>query len=319
MSGFIDAARLNNISIVYFLSQLGHNPVYLSGKEHFYHSMLRETGGNTPSMTVWDKGGKWHDLGGGSANGISGGGIVQLGLALWPELSYVEVLGKICEVARDYDPLVDAPLEFANGRAAQKQVQSGFTLIRTEPLGTNPILDRYLTVRCLHNVAEGFLKEVYYSKSDGSDIRERFALGWQNQSGNWEFANVNGFKSSIGPKDISVIEGDQRRTVIFEGYMDFLSWLEMENVQPRPTVIVLNSVALLPRAVDKLANAGEVYAYFDNDNAGRECFSKLIAKVPWARDVSMAYHGYKDYNEKLVAENNRISGLNLSLQNGRGR
>jgi hypothetical protein len=42
MPNYIDVATLKDISIVDFLARLGHHPVRKTGKEHFYHSMLRE-------------------------------------------------------------------------------------------------------------------------------------------------------------------------------------------------------------------------------------------------------------------------------------
>ena len=95
MNAFVDVDDLRNIPISHFLAQLGYHPVRKSGKEMFYHTMLRETQQNTPSLTVWDEGGRWIDRGGANQTGIYGGGIIQLGLALWPHLSFVEVLNGI--------------------------------------------------------------------------------------------------------------------------------------------------------------------------------------------------------------------------------
>src|SRR5690606_14381030 len=95
MSKYVYVEDLRVIPISDFLARLGYHPVRKSGKELFYHSMLRETKQNTPSLTAWDEGGKWLDRGGPNATGVQGGGIVQLGLAYWPQLSFVEVLNKI--------------------------------------------------------------------------------------------------------------------------------------------------------------------------------------------------------------------------------
>lgn len=301
MSRFVNMDDLREIPISDFLARLGHHPVRKSGKELFYHSMLRETKRDTPSLTVWDEGGKWIDRGGSNSTGIQAGGIVQLGLAYWPQLSFVEVLNKIKETCDmnvsmipDYTPAAQYPTE-------PEPKGYTFELVRTQPIGKNFVLTKYLESRGIFDVAGGHLNEIYYRNRHQSDNKLPFyAIGWKNELGNWEFTNAKGFKSSIGAKGISVIPGNPYHAVLFEGYLDYLSWLKIERPVPAPTAIVLNSIVQLHTAIERIKDIPVINVYFDNDDSGRGCTKRLMEIFPYAKDCSGEYHGYKDYNDKLM-------------------
>lgn len=303
MPNLVNADDFRDLSIADFLGKLGHHPVKKSGKELFYHSMLRKTEGNTPSFTVWDEGGKWMDRGGAGPSGIQGGGIVQLGMAYWPELSFVEVLNKISETSGRQ---LSARPSYQD-RPRIKDIQPSepaFVLVSTRPVGSNYVLTQYLESRGILDVAKDRMRELYYrhSSQNSKDTRPYYALGWQNELGNWEFANAKGFKSSIGKKSISVVPGNPAHAVLFEGYMDYLSWLKTNRPAVPPTAVVLNSIVQLQAAILRVKDVPDIDVYFDNDRAGRETTKKIIEVLPRALDRSDEYLGYKDYNDKLRAE-----------------
>lgn len=300
MTGFIDMSTMENISIVDFLSRLGHHPVKKSGREFFFHSMLRETKKDTPSFTVWDAGGKWIDRGGAGETNIKGGGIVQLGLAYWPQLSFVEVLHKITEVNN-----MDVSL-IPEYRPPEKYAPEGekesykFELVNTRPIGSNYVLTQYLKSRGILEVASDHLSEVYYRRTDKTEDQPTFyAIGWQNEHGNWEFSNAKGFKSSIGAKGVSIVKGNPDHVVLFEGRFDYLSWLKEKQPEILPTAIILNSIVYLDKVIGRIRDIPKIDVYFDNDGPGKKCTTQLIAEVGHAVDRSYEYQGFKDYNEKI--------------------
>lgn len=304
MSKYVNVDDLREIPISDFLARLGHHPVRKSGKELFYHSMLRETKQDTPSLTVWDEGGKWIDRGGPNSTGIQGGSIVQLGLAYWPQLSFVEVLNKIKETC---DMQVSTIPGYKPTRSPAEQEQKGYTfeLVRTAPIGRNFVLTKYLEERGVLDVAHGHLQEIYYrNRLDNENKNTFYAIGWKNDQDNWEFTNAKGFKSSIGKKGISVIPGNPSHAVLFEGYMDYLSWFKVNRPDPAPTAIVLNSIVQLKNAIERIKGIPTVDVYFDNDDSGRNCTQRLIEAVPHAKDRSGVYRAYKDYNDMLRAAMN---------------
>lgn len=299
MKNYIDRKSVEGLSIVDFLGRLGYFPVKKSGREFFYHIMLRETGKNTPSFTVWDEGGKWMDHGGANHTGIHGGGIVQLAMAYWPNHSYFEILQKI---QYTFDHFEKAEISvFDSSKAADRETDNILEFSHSQHLGRNYVLSRYLQERGVDSVANGLLWEVYYSNKLYSDPTKLFyAIGWKNEKDNWEISSPKGFKSSIGNKDISIIPGKVDHLAVFEGFFDFLSWLKLTKKENLPTVMVLNSVSLVKRATDRMREFNKIDLYLDNDEVGKQCTSTIMASYPYAHDRANVYSGYKDYNEMLV-------------------
>jgi hypothetical protein len=296
MTGFIDPADLESFSIVQFLSNLGYYPVRKSGKEHIYHSMLRNTQKKTPSFCVYDAGGKWKDWGGANESGIQGGGIIQLGKAYWPALSYHEVLQRIREVyhLQQVTPPVQQPVIPAADNTPK------FELLQIKDLGTNFVLSQYLESRGIRDVASPYLRELYYRHRNNNSWNGIFyAVGWPNERQGWEFANAKGFKSSIGPKAISYLPDSKAHLVLFEGFMDYLSWLKL-HPRTAASAIILNSVSMLTSAFNLIANFSRIDCYFDRDAAGKQCTEDLQSQFPEAVDHSTDYLNHKDYNAYLM-------------------
>ncbi|WP_313269589.1 toprim domain-containing protein [Sphingobacterium sp.] len=299
MTNYIDRKNFEGLSIVDFLGRLGYFPVKKSGREFFYHSMLRETGKNTPSLTVWDEGGKWMDHGGANHTGIHGGGIVQLAMAYWPNHSYFEILQKIHFTFEHFEKAEMPALE--SSKAPDRETYNILEFSHSQKLGRNYVLFRYLEERGVDSVANGLIWEVYYTNKLYSDpTRLFYAIGWKNEKDNWEISSPKGFKASIGNKDISIIRGKVDHLAVFEGFLDFLSWLRLTKMSDPPTVIVLNSVSLVKRAIECMGEFNKIDLYLDNDEVGRQCTSTIKASYPYASDRANVYSGYKDYNEMLM-------------------
>jgi len=302
MSTYVNIDDFKNIRISDFLAALGHFPVIKSGKELFYHSMLRETSRNTPSLSVWDEGGKWIDRAGANHSGIYGGGIIQLALAYWPQLPFKDVLHKINETLNLNPNIISQqPIKITNTENTPREY--AFELVKIRPIGTNFILTKYLESRGIIDVAKDHLQEVYYKNHLNKDsMKSYYAIGWKNEHNNFEFATTNGFKSSIGAKGISIIPGESpEHSAVFEGYMDYLSWLK--NAKPisgSPTVFVLNSLVQLNKTIERIKKSKTIDLYLDNDLAGKQATKTALLALPQAIDRSNTYKGYKDYNEMLV-------------------
>lgn len=90
---------------------------------------------------------------------------------------------------------------------------------------------------------------------------------------------------------------------IFEGFMDFLSYLTMKGKEIAPC-LVQNSVSNLSRAIAYLRENGidSVRAFFDNDQAGRDTLLSLQSAGINVEDMSRHYSRYKDLNEYHVAQ-----------------
>lgn len=92
--------------------------------------------------------------------------------------------------------------------------------------------------------------------------------------------------------------------MIFEGFIDFLSYLSLaNNIHPVSNTVVLNSVVNLSKAVPFLNRHSVIHAFFDNDETGRKTTSDLHRLCPRSEiiDQSCFYRRYKDVNDYLIA------------------
>lgn len=88
---------------------------------------------------------------------------------------------------------------------------------------------------------------------------------------------------------------------VFEGFMDFLSWRTLHPDEPSHS-LVLNSLALLPRALPQLQTYPCVERFLDNDKAGRKALVSIQEAGIEVKDMSRLYAPYKDLNEWLCTE-----------------
>ena len=149
-------------------------------------------------------------------------------------------------------------------------------------------------------VASPYLRHIHYEVGG----REYSAIGFANRAGGYELRDDKTFKGTIAPKDISVIAGEANNApfCIFEGFMDFLSYLTMKGKEIAPC-IVLNSVSNVHRAVTYLRehHIGCVRAFLDNDEAGLQALQAIQSSGIKVEDMSRHYGGYKDLNEYHVS------------------
>jgi hypothetical protein len=280
----------DHISIIDLLANLGYPPPKPTGKERYYNSPLRDD--PTPSFCVDDRQGIWYDHGEGK-----GGNIIDFGKLFWNELSFPEVLEKIVTVSQAYMPTEQ--LQFQ--RRVHIPTVPNYGLLEIKELGHNTVLLNYLERRGIRAVAEGRTKEVYYYIEDENKIRKNyFAVGWQNETGNWCIRNAN-YKGCLGSNAISFLPGSEKRLAVFEGYMNYLSWLT-DNPFATESILVLNSISLIQPGIIKAQSYNDVYLFFDHDPPGERATTVFKQALPQAIDCSGIYKGYNDYNDKIVAD-----------------
>ena len=119
--------------------------------------------------------------------------------------------------------------------------------------------------------------------------------------GGYELRN-KWFKGASSPKDITIIDGGHKATIVLEGFIDFLSLLQLKGGQSLSDFIILNSVALAEKAVPILKNYQEVFVMLNHDQPGITAADKLQKAGISFTDASGFYKGYNDINEYLVAQ-----------------
>ena len=128
-----------------------------------------------------------------------------------------------------------------------------------------------------------------------------YAIGFRNDAGGLELRN-RFFKGCIPPKDISLKRNDSDVCAVFEGFMDYLSAMQLGIIAS--DWLVLNSVSNVEKAVKVLQGYERIECFLDNDEAGRRTFQRLHdcfgEKVI---DRSFLYAEHKDLNEFLLSKN----------------
>ena len=287
-----DLSLIKRYPIVEYLERKGIKPVRRTPSYALYRSPLREE--THPSFKVDTQKNLWIDYAEGR-----GGSIIDLcmrleGCTLSEAICRLEqnVSDNITYSSRkDFVPNNSQPVMAVNG--ARRLIEISDTL--------PPHLQEYLTKeRCIDmEKAIPFLKCISY------EVRSRLyqAIGYANLSGGYELRDDKTFKGTIAPKDITPIFTDRAEPVcIFEGFMDFLSFLSMKE-EITNHCLVMNSVSNVARTIRYLndRHLTHIRAFLDNDEAGRRAVQDFIKAGFHVEDMNIHYKDFKDLNEYHVS------------------
>lgn len=278
----MDAKTINKFPIKKYLAGRGIHPAKDRGYYGLYHSPFRED--NTPSMKVdYDKN-LWIDYGAGE-----GGTLIDLVMRL--ERCDAGEAMRLLEQRIAGTTYVSS---FIGKKLTPPERAHSIIVEDVLPL-ENPALLSYLKERGIDlDTARAHCSEVHYRVADKS----YFAVGFRNDAGGWELRNRY-FKGCTS-KAPTTRSGDYPTCLVFEGFMDFLSYLTLKRAPNSPhNIAVLNSVTNLSKAVPFIASHEQVYAYLDNDDAGRKATADLKAVCRNLSDQSVHYRPHNDLNDYL--------------------
>ena len=276
--------RARSVGIEGVLEKLGARRAGGRGARLLYHCPFRED--RNPSMYVNVNKGTWVDMANPEENKGDGIKLVELTLNLRPleAAKYIVGEGAITSTTR--------PQSSTSRRVQRTADSTEFTVYELE----HPALLDYLNSRGIPaNLAKRLCKEIH--------IGRLFFIGFASQNGGYELRNKLG-KRSLGNKNISVL-GTGDKAIIFEGFIDFLSYLRIYGFIADHKYIVLNSVCNLEKVVEHFNVFGlpnHIQLWLDNDDAGRNATIFLTEKLPCdIEDMSSVYASYNDVNDWLVA------------------
>ena len=293
----MDAKAINKFPIREYLAARGIRPAKDRGYYGLYHSPLRED--RTPSMKVdYDKN-LWIDYGAGE-----GGTLIDLVMRM-----------ERCDAGEAMRRLErhigGMSVSSFIGKNPTSQRPHSIVVEKVRPLESLALLD-YLTERSIDlAAARAHCSEVHYRVAG----KFYFAIGFRNDAGGWELRNRY-FKGCTS-KAPTTRRGDYPTCLIFEGFMDYLSFLTLKrNPTPPHDAVVLNSVTNLVQAIPFIASHEHVYTYLDNDEAGRKAMAELKATCRNLSDQSIHYRPHNDLNDYLrsrhpVKEHKRSRGRKL--------
>ena len=291
-----DLSLIKRYSIVEYLERKGIRPVRKTSTYVMYRSPLREE--THPSFKVDTEKNLWIDYAEGR-----GGSIIDLCI----RLEGCTLSEAICRLEQNAPDNTTHSYSFTNrGISISPNQRENVTAIGTRRLiclsdTLPPHLQEYLTEeRCIDlEKAKPFLKCISYEVRG----RRHEAIGFANSSGGYELRDDKTFKGTIAPKDITPIFEDKAQPVcLFEGFMDFLSFLSMKG-EVTNQYLVMNSVSNVARSIHYLnkRNITSVRAFLDNDDAGRKAVQEFVNAGFKVEDMTVYYRDFKDLNEYHVS------------------
>lgn len=300
-SRYYDLQHIKAIPIGDYLHAYGIEPVKRYNGYALYHAPYREDPNASLKVDFRQK--LWYDYG-----TSQGGSIIDLVMRIRECSAYEAMVHLAGRKATTLSPSSfhrEAHTERIRGGQQLSNVTSNARRILFISEELPLYLQNYLReVRRIDlTVASPYLCHIRYEVGG----REYSAIGFANRAGGYELRDDKTFKGTIAPKDISVIAGEANNSpyCIFEGFMDFLSYLTMKGKEIAPC-LVLNSVSNLSRAIAYLCehHITSVRAFLDNDQAGRQALQSLQSAGIKVEDMSRHYVGHKDFNEYHVARYN---------------
>ena len=291
-----DLSLIKRYSIVEYLERKGIRPVRKTSTYVMYRSPLREE--THPSFKVDTEKNLWIDYAEGR-----GGSIIDLCIRL-EGCTLSEAICRLGQNALEHTAYCScsSKRETSISPNQRKDITASGTRRLTSISDTlPPHLQEYLKKeRCIDlEKATPFLKCISY------EVRERRyeAIGFANSSGGYELRDNHLFKGTIAPKDITPIFEDKAQPVcLFEGFMDFLSFLSMKE-EVTNQCLVMNSVSNVARSIHYLnkRNITSVRAFLDNDYTGQRAVREFVNAGFKVEDMAVYYRDFKDLNEFHVS------------------
>jgi len=276
----LNCEKARNISIVKTLENLGHFSKKESEKEAWFLSPFRSE--TQASFKVDLKINRWYDHG-----ENKGGNVIDLIMSL-KNYSVPEALSFLSDDITSFS-------FHQQPKILETESTQEFEIIEIKNIEHQALID-YVESRSIpKEIAKVYCVEIYYMRN----CKKYFSLGFINDNQGYELRNKY-FKGCIGNKSITTIKNGGNEVVVFEGFMDFMTYKSIYNTKHlKEDYIICNSTALVQKIVPKLDKYKAVYVCFDNDESGRKATQYLRENHKTIIDCSMAYSGYKDLNEYL--------------------
>ena len=288
----MDARQMREIPIADFLNAMGIHPTKQKGNALWYSAPYRME--RRPSFKVDINRNVWFDFGTGK-----GGDIFDLAGEFIGSEDFLLRAAFIPKSGTCPFPVIERPQR-------NEEKEPIFEDIWVRPLQDTRLLG-YLEERGINaHVAIPNCEEVRYRVHG----KRYYAIGFRNDARGLELRN-RFFKGCIPLKDISLKRNGSDVCSVFEGFMDYLSAIQLGIIAS--DWLVLNSVSNVEKAVKVLQGYERIECFLDNDEAGRRTFQRLHDCFgERVIDRSSLYADHEDLNEFLLSKN---AGNNVKQQN----
>ncbi|WP_455085943.1 toprim domain-containing protein [Prevotella nigrescens] len=278
----MDARQMREIPIADFLNAMGIHPTKQKGNALWYSAPYRME--RRPSFKVDINRNVWFDFGIGK-----GGDIFDLAGEFIGSKDFLLRAAFIAKSSTCPLPIIERPQR-------NEEKEPIFEDIWVRPLQDSKLLG-YLRER-------GIFADTVITNCE--EVRYRvhgkryYAIGFRNNAGGLELRN-RFFKGCIPPKDISLKRNGSEVCAVFEGFMDYLSAMQLGIIAS--DWLVLNSISNVEKAVKVLQGYERIECYLDNDEAGQRAFQKLRDSFgDKVIDRSSLYADHKDLNDYLLSQ-----------------
>lgn len=292
----MNCKQINNISFQDILGKLGNKPTKINNKEIWYKSPFRDE--KTASFKINIESNIFYDFG----EGI-GGTVIDF----WCRLKNRDVKTAIEQISNLFSFQEQEQQKRISSSDVIAEVSQRYQIeiLDVKPI-TNPVLKTYLSERGLSERVYSHISEVSFDLKGNYN----YAIGFQNDKGGFELRNKI-FKGCSSKAITSIINKRSRTLCIFEGWADYLSYLEMttsnknkiireHNTGFNESILVLNSLAMKEQAIPYITQFEKVKLFLDNDNAGKKLASDLKASFSNIKDCSDTYSKFKDLNDYYI-------------------
>lgn len=279
------------------LAMLGHKPTKQTAKRWEYKSPFNPQEKTSSFFTfAGSNGTNWKDYASGE------GGDIYKFIMKYFSLTFPQAKAKIEELTS-----CDTSENIQHSTFSLKQQDPSYKINSVKELSENKPLMQYLESRGISSrtISKVPLKAIYYQISD----RRYFAIGFMNDNEGYEIRNAY-FKGNLKNKALTTILNQSKHIKVFEGFIDYLSYLEIAPNAKISDYLILNSVSLVKIALERLKGGYVlIELYLDNDKAGDKATQEIKSNLGEVKiiDKRPQYKGSKDLNKMLL---NQIKGGN---------
>lgn len=295
--------ELKNIPLITILQYLQIPCTKMNEKEAWFKNPFNGGNERTASTKVDIQRNMWYS----HSEGIGGNNVDFLMRYLGASF-LVEVLAWADERKNILSLHQQKLIENSNTQRFGSEPSYSYDILSVKPLTNKNLLD-YLASRKIDlDIGKEYCREIYYRMANGKTY---FAICFANDSGGYELRNSYDKRTLLG-KDITTIDNKKNDALLFEGFMDWLSFLTIRKNSDFSysdvDYCILNTTANLEKAYPFLETHKRLFSYLDNDISGAKAYQALIQKfsgkievINAIEELTHSERKIKDVNDYLLS------------------